>query len=94
MTPTLGRIVHYQLSAADAELVHDQHRLLAYRGPSPALNLPTAGETYPAVVVRVHGDGSVNLQVLLDGVATYWATSRRQATSGDTAGRWFWPPRV
>jgi hypothetical protein len=93
MTPTIGRVVHYEFSAADAELVRDQHRLLTY-GSAASLNMPAAGETYPAMVVRAHPDGTVNLQVLLDGVATYWATSRRQATSGDTAGRWFWPPRV
>lgn len=45
-------------------------------------NLVTPGEQYPAVVVRVFdftgkdANPPVNLQVLLDGCDSYWATSR------------------
>lgn len=52
-----------------------------------------AGEVYPAIVVRVF-DPSVstaNLQVLLDGNDTYWATSR---VEGDGECQWSWPPRI
>ena len=49
------------------------------------------GDTFPAHVVAVWGDGSVvNLQVVLDGNDTYWATSRAE---GDQPGFWSWPPR-
>ena len=57
-------------------------------------NSVAAGEVYPAVVVRVFGDspnGACNLQVLLDGNDTYWATSR---AGGDGPCQWSWPPRV
>jgi len=57
-------------------------------------NRVVAGEVYPAVVVRTFGAGpdcAVNLQVLLDGADTYWATSR---CAGPGEGQWFWPPRV
>lgn len=56
-------------------------------------NHVAVGEVYPALVVRVF-DPSVttaNLQVLLDGNDTYWATSR---VEGEEPGQWSWPPRV
>lgn len=50
------------------------------------------GDVYPAMVVRVFDPTvtTANLQVFLDGAATYWATSR---TEGEGAGCWAWPPR-
>ncbi|TMR18530.1 hypothetical protein ETD86_21505 [Nonomuraea turkmeniaca] len=58
-------------------------------------NTTRAGDVYPAVVVRVfpggtESNGVCNLQVLLDGNDTYWATSR---TEGDGEFRWSWPAR-
>ncbi len=51
-----------------------------------------AGQTYPALVVRVWGDGTYgNLQVFLDGNDTYWATSRAEADAMTQLGRWTWP---
>lgn len=49
------------------------------------------GQVYPAVVVRDwdEASGTVNLQVLLDGNDTYWATSR---LPGYGPGTWCWPP--
>lgn len=56
-------------------------------------NHVTAGEVYPAVVVRVFDTTkpTANLQVLLDGYDTHWATS---ATHGNEPGQWSWrqPP--
>ena len=46
------------------------------------------GNQFPATIVRVWADDSVNLQVLLDGNDTYWATSRHK---GDGHGEWQWP---
>ncbi|MEU8279799.1 hypothetical protein ACFYOK_04625 [Microbispora bryophytorum] len=53
-------------------------------------NFAEAGQVYPAIVVRVWESSfnSANLQVLLDGNDTYWATSRSE---GDQPGRWAWP---
>jgi hypothetical protein len=50
-----------------------------------------AGHKYPAVVVSTFGGEAVNLQVLLDGPDSFWATSRHE---GDEPGTWAWPPRV
>lgn len=56
-------------------------------------NHATAGDVFPATVVRVFNESTTtaNLQVLLDGTDTYWATSRAE---GDGAGFWAWPPRA
>lgn len=50
----------------------------------------TAGTVCAAVIVQVWGGPAANLQVLLDGSDTYWATSR---TEGTGQGRWIWPPQ-
>lgn len=50
-----------------------------------------SGQAYPALAMRVRSAGCANLQVLLDGNNTYWATSRNEGT---LAGTWSWPPRV
>jgi hypothetical protein len=84
--PTIGRIVLYRLTDADADLIR-QTRLPA---GVPMGNPVAAGEQFPAVVVAAYGP-YVNLQVLLDGVDSYWATSRAE---GDGPGTWCWPPRV
>lgn len=56
-------------------------------------NHATAGDTYPAMIVRVfHPESTTaNLQVFLDGNDTYWATSRAE---GEGEFHWAWPPRV
>ena len=55
-------------------------------------NAAEEGQVYPAFVVRDWDEagGTVNLQVLLDGNDTYWATSR---LPGDGPGTWRWPGR-
>lgn len=102
MKPTIGRIVHYQLSAADAEAINrrrdhfsarvhlaKEERLgcQAHRG-----NGVVVGEVYPAMVVRVFdpSTGTANLQVVLDGNDSYWATS---CCEGTEPGTWSWPKR-
>jgi hypothetical protein len=54
-------------------------------------NQASEGEVYPAVVVRTWEEHLANLQVLLDGNDTYWATSRRE---GEGPNTWAWPQRV
>ena len=104
MQPTVGRIVHYKLSAGDAANI-GQHRLSA-TAPLPADwpkgaqahvgNTPSEGDVLPLVICRVwpneYGDQpGVNGQVLLDGNDTLWVTSRKEGTE---PGTWAWPSRV
>lgn len=86
MKPTIGRIVHYRLSAGDVQSINIQH-------PPRDRNAVREGQVLPATVTAVFGEasGSANLAVQLDGVGTYWATSRPE---GDGPGQWSWPPRV
>lgn len=93
--PSVGRIVHYRLSGVDCDKInYNRTKLGRDRG-----NEVSPGDIYPAIVVRVNDTAtwSCNLQVLLDGPDTYWATSRESGPDGATGslhGRWFWPPRV
>lgn len=85
--PSVGRIVHYTLTDADASLIEQRRNATTDIG-----NRAEEGQVFPAVVVRVFEPAaSVNLKVLLDGTDDYWATSRSE---GEGAGRWSWPPRV
>jgi hypothetical protein len=88
MIPTVGRTVHYKLSAHDAEHVNDRRRGgdLADRNGNQAAE----GDICAAVVVRTFGASTANLQVQLDGDDHYWATSRMEGTE---PGQWSWPPR-
>jgi hypothetical protein len=95
--PTIGQIVHYKLTDTDADLI-TQRREIGVLG-----NPVAAGDVYPAFVVRTFGGDTINLQVLLDGDDSYWATSRKQGESADGKdpvpgsiphGTWCWPPRV
>lgn len=84
--PTIGRIVHYTLNEHDAKVINA--RRVAY---SNIGNSVQAGADCAAIVVAAWGNSSANLQVLLDGEDSYWATSRSE---GDDQGHWHWPPRV
>jgi hypothetical protein len=93
MKPTIGRIVWYTLNDADAVAVRAKRLARETPGFPLAGNTVTAGQVFPAVIVRVWGDtpeSAVNLQVLLDGDDAYWATSRQV---GEGEGRWAWPER-
>jgi hypothetical protein len=105
--PSIGRIVHYQLTDRDADAINrrrDDYEAFQ-RGRTPALpgqpgadghqahvgNRVMAGDTFPAMIVRTFGGSVVNLQVHLDGNDLYWVTSRIE---GDQPGTWQWPPRI
>lgn len=84
--PSVGRLVHYRLSAKDAETIN--HRRTQHVG-----NPANEGDILPMIMVRVwpgdtHG---VNGQVLLDGNDQLWVTS---VAEGDGPGTWSSPPRV
>lgn len=97
----IGRIVLYKLTSADATFINRRRDDYATTiNPKPGHpwvggaqahvgNGVLAGESYPAIVVRVWPPGVYSqLQVFLDGNDTYWATSVEQ---GDTEGTWAWP---
>ena len=105
MEPTIGRIVHYTLTEHDANAINrrredadiskiskDRIGVQIHFG-----NKAEAGDTFPAIIVRVWNEDRVNLQVFLDGNDTLWVASHR-ASDEDIAngrhGHWFWPPRV
>lgn len=93
--PTIGCIVHYELNDGDVDLIKSKHG----DKYDKTLNQPRAGQAYAAMVVAAWNttapdEWAVNLQVFLDGDVTYWATSREERSDDESAGRWFWPPRV
>lgn len=88
--PTPGRVVLYRLTDDDARHITHERVHSGQTG-----NHVEAGQTYPAMVVRVfpgNPDNAVNLRVLLDGQdPPLWATSRLPGTE---PGTWAWPERV
>jgi hypothetical protein len=100
LRPSIGRIVHYKLSASDATQINrlrqDYQSSARPQGTGfvgHVGNQVQEGEVYPAVVVRVFDPRSTtaNLKVLLDGNDEFWATSRQL---GDGPSFWTWPERV
>lgn len=91
MHPSVGRIVHYKLSAGDVAEIDRQHPMYNADGVRAQRNPVSEGDVCAALVVRVFDAGYSNLQVFLDGAVRYWATSRQE---GDGTGQWSWPPRV
>ena len=89
--PTIGRIVHYTLSATDVST------MAARRGTSAGSlhgNSLAEGDVYPMMIVRVWSPGNptaaVNGQVYLDGDDILWVTSVCVGTGVRTFA---WPVR-
>lgn len=104
MTPSIGRIVHYKLTAEDAEAVNrrrkdadanrQNHRDAALGYVAHLGNFAREGDVHPMLIVRVWGattESSVNGQVFLDGNDTLWVMSVGQ---GDDVRQWHEPERV
>jgi hypothetical protein len=92
--PTIGRIVHYTLTEADAAAINKRREDAKATGAVTQFhvgNHAAPGDVCPAMIVATFGGPAANLQVVLDGTDTYWATSR---TEGDGPGYWTWPPRT
>lgn len=95
---TEGRIVHYVLSASDAEEINRRRVAKTYLPEWPqgaqahTGNHAVEGDLLPMIVCRVWRESavSVNGQVFLDGNDTFWATSRHEGTK---PGTWHWPER-
>lgn len=100
MKPTIGRIVHFTVTEAQAEAINKRRQDFENYRRTTGLdtghvahvgNPVRAGDVFPATVVRVWPGDLVNLQVHLDGSDAYWATS---VSEGDDPNSWSWPPRV
>ncbi len=105
MTPSPGRIVHYMLTAQDAEQINRRRtsgasiaeRIGQDKWPLGAQahigNEAREGDVYPMVIIRVFDPDPVwrvNGQVLLDGNDTFWATSRGQVVNGSVDAKGCW----
>ena len=72
--PALGDRMPYTLTAADVAKVDTQYPMPPpFVTPQPRAAV-TAGDVLTATVVAVNSDGTVNLQVQLNGSYLYWAT--------------------
>lgn len=103
MIPTIGRIVHYRLSADDAAEINRRrqqardhmadHHNNANGVQVHVGNKVEEGETYPMMITQVWGKdptSSVNGQVFLDGNDLFWAAS---VAVGEGPRSWSWPTR-
>lgn len=94
MKPTIGRIVHYRLTAQDADSINRrrqdaQGNLAANDGAVRHVgNSVYADQLAAMIVTAVDGGSMINGQVLLDGNGAFWATSRIEGTG---PGEWSWP---
>jgi hypothetical protein len=103
-TPTIGRIVHYKLSASDAMAINhrrrdakdkmDWHIALKTGAQVHVGNEASEGDIFPMIITRVWGkdaDSAVNGQVFLDGNDLFWTTS---VHCGDNPRDFAWPQRA
>lgn len=86
-----GRIVYYVLDEGDVTTIEARRNKLWETTGIRQANPVFRGEPYPAMITRVWDQdaGTSNLRVLLDGIDTHWATSRR-CDPEKTWGTWHW----
>ena len=101
--PTIGRIVLYCLSAADADAINRRRttgaaiaqRIQRDAWPIGAQahigNVVAEGEVVPGIVVRVYGDDCISVRAFLDGTDDFWATSI-SVSEGAEPGKFHWMP--
>ncbi len=98
-TPSIGRIVHYRLTAGQADATNkrregaQQNRAMAITerpGWQPHVgSLVDVGDIFPMIIARVPPGGDIiNGQVILDGNDSLWVTD---AVKGEEPGQWDWP---
>ncbi|GAA4002736.1 hypothetical protein GCM10022631_11820 [Deinococcus rubellus] len=102
MNPSIGRIVHYVLSAQDADQINRRRttgpsiaeRIKDEQWPLGAQahigNRAEEGQHVAAIVVNVFGPATCNLQCFLDGNDVFWATSQLEGSAPST---WHRPER-
>lgn len=93
--PSIGRIVHYRVTAAEATRSNARREwgLMFFPKalrPRYAETPLEAGAVVPVMVTGVHQTGWISGVAFLDGDDTLWIGA---ATEGDKPGAWFWPPR-
>lgn len=91
--PAIGQMMIYVLSEGDVAEINRLVPMVNAAGRQ-ARNDVRPGQELPALVVAAFGGSTVNLVVQLDGLGTYWATSRQKGTDTDERGRWYWLGRV
>ena len=79
MKPSIGRIVHYRLTAAQAE------------SQDPCYE---EGDVVPGIVTRVHETPDLVSLRLFPDSENQTAPTVRNVGQGDLPGEWDWPPRV
>jgi hypothetical protein len=79
--PTVGRIVHYRLTEANAAFADAQ---------AGRRNVLAAGDTYPAIVTKVHGADCADLRIFIGAQDAFQSS----VMLGDKEGMWAWPPRA
>lgn len=89
-TPSIGRIVHYMLTNAQALAINEERK--ASVGDKRG-TLCLAGDVFPMIITRVHQfmPQGINGQVFLDGDDSWMIT---HATEGTGPGQWHWPQAV
>lgn len=105
-TPTPGRVVLYTLSEDDAARINKRRDDAIARAHEHKANPEVTGfqvhfgnrvregDVFPALIVRAWGttpESSANIQVMLDGNDTFWATS---VSVGEGPRRFAWPTRA
>ncbi|MFA6904509.1 MAG: hypothetical protein WC236_15645 [Gallionellaceae bacterium] len=103
MKPTIGRIVHYRVSAQDATAINQRrkdarekmpwHHAIRSGAQVHVGNDMKEGDVYPLIITRLWGDteaAAFNGQLMLDGTDTFWVTS---TTLGDGPAKCSWPVR-
>ena len=78
----LGQTVLYTLTEGDEATINTTFT---------RRNAVKAGMVFPALVVRVWSPSMANLQVLIDGQGTLWATSK--GGPSQEPGSWSWLPQ-
>jgi len=92
MRPTLGRRVHYILTAEQAAEINGWRLRFPLAGSQGHVGSRVIdGDVVALDVTRVSLDGPINGRALLDGNDVLWVTG---VSEGTEPGTWHWPPRV
>lgn len=106
--PSLGRIIHYTLTAQDAFQINRRRttgpsiaeRLSAGHWPEGAQahlgNTVSPGQVVAAIIVAVWPGPAMNINArcILDGTDELWVTTIPWHPEPELPGYWNWPPKV